>query len=461
MPPQSTLTADQATLAFLGLELHTKPSASRRSDIIHALDLLMCRPSAKAQAPLILQILLMQLETAPTDLILGIEILPVIARLSRHLQSADGPSLINALVYAWTKLFDWMWTHASHLDLPPNMSTVSRNSAYFTVAVDILSLYASSPALFHVSAENEDTPTTMLLVARLWYWRAKGFDSSIPSSITSLCRTYLESENSLFALQTRVVNLAIAAITPSIVTFDPEGDSLMQLASEANVGLSSIVELLIRRISKELAPPSPDISSGEAHLGILVALSHDRPCATHFITHQTPLVLTTVLSSLNHLSATAPTTDMPAIVRCLALCVEHVCLLFEGAMSVETLLEHMYGVILPVLLKVQAHIPQLNTSGATKYDAASLLKRLLATSPIAAQARLMESLQSIGQNGMEDIIVPNSPFEAAWTLFKEQVMQRMQAQARAEKRCNSNMVITTTPVYLFAAVKSRPSVWQK
>ncbi|KAJ7146110.1 hypothetical protein C8R44DRAFT_897542 [Mycena epipterygia] len=404
-------------IQFLALELHNSPTSSRRLEIIHALGLLICLPTEQAQPPLLLQILLTDLITEPTYLCFGLELLQVIARVSLHLDSIDGPLLIHKLSVAWPQLFHWMWIHASLLDIPSNTAAKSRKSQYFSATVDILSLYSGHPALLRISSQTETTPT-MFLTTRMWYLKAKGLESSIPASITSLCRTYIKS--STHTPDERCVNLGFVATLPSITA--DLGTGIQNIGS-MNAGIASSIGLLLRAPSAELATLSPDINSVESHLDMIVMFSRAPRHTYAFITNHSPLILANVLVSLSNLSTAA--SDMPLIAH--------------GA-GFEPVLEALGAMLLPALITCYARITHLNSFVATEHDAASLIcilsKYLIF---ISARERVSKSLEIIAENGFEDLLVPNTSFAVAWSNFKMLAVQRMKVQERPVRLKNEIM----------------------
>jgi hypothetical protein len=416
-----------AVISALALELRRAPEPLRRLEVIRALGLLMCLPSEQAEAPLILQILLDDLEAEPTYLRIGAETLQAVTKVSRHSDSINGPRLITDLLNAWPKLFHWIWIRASPLDLPPTDPANSVvNSDYVSATINVLSLYSTHLALFRMSAENEGTPVD-LLVTRLWYWKAKGIDTSIPSSIFPLCRTYLNANSSTPDCQ--CLTLGVAASMPSLVASKPEWIAIQDITL-INHSISSTIGLLLCSPSAEFTAPSPDINSIEAHLGMIVALSRAPRHQYAFINHHSPSIAAKTLISLSNLPASA--SDMTLVAKCISLCVEHLCIILEASAGFETILEVLDAMLLPVLIKCYAHIPQLNTLVPTEHDAASLLTTVLSKYLIyiSARERVSKSLAIIAANGSEFLLLEKSPFAVAWSNFKALAIQRMQIQER-------------------------------
>ncbi|KAJ7701556.1 hypothetical protein B0H17DRAFT_1195335 [Mycena rosella] len=406
---------------FLAIQLQNDPEPPRRLKLIQALNFLLCRPSNQAQAPLILQILLRDLETEPIYCLIGLQTLQGIASVSQHLASGDGPRLIEQLITAWPQIFEWIWQHAFHLDIPRPLSTDSDSRDYLSTTIKILSFYAGYPALLRSAAENEMTGP-ILLSARLWYLKAKGLDTSIPSSIASLCRTYINS--SLSSPDEHCTAFGFAAKEPRI--------NLSPICSIAslNDGVSSTIGLLLRAPSAEFSAPSPDLSSIAAHIGIIVTLSRARRFRYLFINHHSCLIITNTLVSLGNLAKTA--SDRSVVAQCASLCVKHLCLVLEAAIGFEPILEALDAMLLPALVKCHAQIPQLS---ATEHDAASLLTLVLSKYLIyiSARERVSKSLETIAANGFEQLLAHRSPFAVAWSAFKALAVQRAQIQERPNR----------------------------
>ncbi|KAJ7668704.1 hypothetical protein DFH06DRAFT_1294465 [Mycena polygramma] len=418
---------DAILISSLNLELKSDPEPSRRLEILHALGSLICLPSNQANIPLSLQVLVDDLEFQPPGYFcLGNQTLQAVAMVSLNFDSIHGPRLINDLLNAWPKLFDWIWNHASPpLDIPPKLDPAlsELKARYISATIAVFSLYTSHPALFHMSAENKDTPTS-LLVARLWYWKVKGIDASIPSSIIPLCRAFLNTNHS--TPDTRCVTLGFAASIPSITTctWSPDEVDFPDLTH----AISSTIRLLLHTPDAELTAPSPNFNLVEAHLGMIVALSRAPRLA--FMNHHSSTTATKTLLTLSNLSASP--SDTAIIAKCISLCVEHLCIVLEAAADLNPILEALDAMLLPILVKCYAHSPQLNTIAATKHNTASLLSTVLSKHLIfiSVRERVSNSLAIIAATGSEGLLVPMSPFTVAWSNFKALTIQRMQIQER-------------------------------
>ncbi|KAJ6593427.1 hypothetical protein B0H19DRAFT_1365516 [Mycena capillaripes] len=413
-------------ISALALELKNILKPSRRLEIIHALGLLFCSPSEHIDAPLILQILLDDFETEPAPFCIRVETLQAVARVSRHFHSLHAPRLINNLLEAWPKLFHWIWTHASLLNIPLIAVPAISRSDYFSAAINVLSMYSSHPALFHMFSENESTQKANLLVTRLWYWKLKGIDTSIPSSIVPLCRTYLTANHSVPDLQCFIVGSAVSM--PSLFAWETEWMDIQK--NTTNSAISSAIGLLLRTPEADFTAPSPDVSSIEAHLGMIVALSRAPRHTYAFINHHSSSVAAKALLSLSNLSAS--TSEMTVVAKCISLCVEHLCIMLEASAGFEPILEALDAMLLPVLVKCYGYIPQLTAFGATDHDAASLLSNVLSKylNYISVRERVSKSLSIIAATGSEVLLVQSLPFAVAWSNFKALAVQRMEIQER-------------------------------
>ncbi|KAJ6491801.1 hypothetical protein C8R47DRAFT_1070786 [Mycena vitilis] len=298
---------------------------------------------------------------------LGNQTLQGVAMVSRHLDSIHGPRLTNDLLSAWPKLFDYT---SPPLDMPTTLDPAPSElkARYISATIAVFSLYTSHPALFHMSAENKDTPTN-LLVARLWYWKVKGIDPPIPSSIIPLFRAFLNSNH--LTPDTRCVTLGFAVSIPSITTctWNPDEVDFPELTR----AISLTVRLLLDTPGAELTAPSPNLSLVEAHLGMIVALSRAPRLA--FMNHHSSTTATKTLLALSNLSTS--TSNAAIIAKCVSLCVEHLCIVLEAAAGLNPILEALDAMLLPILVKCYAHRPQLNTIAATKHNVASLLAIVL------------------------------------------------------------------------------------
>jgi hypothetical protein len=88
--------------------------------------------------------------------------------------------------------------------------------------------------------------------------------------------------------------------------------------------------------------------------------------------------------------------------------------------------------LLPALVKCHGRILELNAIVATDEDAVFLLHTVLSkyTIFITVRERVSKSLAIITATGSEVLLVPNSPFAAAWSDFKSLAVQRLQIQER-------------------------------
>ncbi|KAJ7452118.1 hypothetical protein B0H11DRAFT_2329314 [Mycena galericulata] len=292
------------------------------------------------------------------------------------------------------------------------------NPHYFPVAVNILSLYSRHPTLFRISADTE----VIFLVARLWCWRAMKISQFIPSTISNIFCTYIQNGSN--TLDELCVVLGAAATAPRIIS-SVEWMSTQELAS-LNAGVSSTIALLLRTPTAEFASVPLDIDSIEAHLGMIVALSR-APRHTHaFINNHSPLILVKHLASLSNLFPT------PAVARCVSLCVEHLCCMIENSPGIGPILETLGAMLLPILIKCYAHIPELSILATSKYDAAALLTDILSKYLIyiSVRERVSKALEIIAATASEALLVADSPFAVAWARFKALAIQRMQIQER-------------------------------
>ncbi|KAJ7782616.1 hypothetical protein B0H16DRAFT_1682068 [Mycena metata] len=414
-----------ALISSFATELRHVSDPSRRLEIVHALGLLICLPSEQAQAPLILQILLDDLETEPSYVSIGAATLQAVARVARHFQSSDGPRLIRDLLNAWPRLFDWLWIRASHLDIPETLPDPSlTKSDYYSATISVLSLYASRPELLRMASENDATPTNFL-AARMWYWKVQGIDMSIPASIAPLCRIYLNSGSTP---NTQCCALGVAAHIPSLVTYDLE--TFIQDVNLTDHAVVSTIGSLLLAPNAELAAATIDIKSIEAHLGMIATLSSAPRHTYSFLNHHSPSVVAKVLLSLSNLSPS--TADATVVATCVSLCVEHLCNILEARAGFEPIWEALDAMLLPVLVKCYARIAPLNALAATGNDSSFLLSTILSKYLIyiSIRDRVSKSLDIIAATGTEALLVPNSPFAIAWSDFKELAIQRIQIQER-------------------------------
>ncbi|KAJ7876150.1 hypothetical protein B0H14DRAFT_2714781, partial [Mycena olivaceomarginata] len=414
-----------AFFSALASELKETSDPLHRLDIIKTLGLLMFLPSEVSQPRLVLRVLLEDLWESVTFLCVADKTLQVVARVSRHLESVHGPGLIHDLLEAWPKLFQWLWNHFPCLNIPPTCrDDTVLNSYYYSAAISILSLYSSHPALLDISAENDATSTDFL-VARLWYWRTRGIDLSIPSSIIPLTLIYLNTTRSDPDCQCAV--LGIAARTPNLFTAPmPEWEGIHDILL-LNNDVSSTIEVLVNAPGAELSASSPNLITIAAHLGLIVALSRSKSHAYAFILHKSPSLAIKAILSLVNLSA-----DVALIAKCISLCVQHLCLILDASHGFEPVLEALDAMLLPALVKCYGRILELNAMVATDEDAVFLLHTVLSkyTIFITVRERVSKSLAIITATGSEVLLVPNSPFAAAWSDFKSLAVQRLQIQER-------------------------------
>ncbi|KAJ7153523.1 hypothetical protein C8R43DRAFT_448806 [Mycena crocata] len=413
---------------LLTLELRNDPEDSRRLELIHALRLLISAHSGQAQAPIIMQILLDELKTPPFYLCYGFQILEGIAEVACHFDTSEGPRLISDLINAWPQIYDWIWRGAYLLDVPLDTSVVPETiSDYCSATTNILSLYSSHPALLAISAENECT-TAFLLVARLWYLKVKGFDAPISAStasISSLCRTYLDIKNSIHTPDENCLSFGVQPAIPSMGHFF-EWLTTQEPVS-LNAPISSTIGLLLRTPNTEFTAIHPDLDSVEAHLGMIVALSRAPRHTYVFINHRSHIIVCETLVFLSKLSTKNSASTLVA--KCVDLCAEHLCLILEKSIGFQPILGALDAMLLPLLVKCYSRTPQLFD---TESHAASLLTHTLSKYLIYSSVRdhVSKSFETVAASGSEALLVPESPFAAAWANFKTLATQRMQVQER-------------------------------